>query len=208
MLFLCFLIFYKTNIYALIGAMVLSVISLMLTAAGVLESIINFLGITNYLNIFNWVGVFALGMFMKKYLPVEKLYNFLVQSRWGVFIAFNIVAILLVIFSDIKVGYFSYVGIWFELLGTLAILSLSTLNMFDVKFIRDISSFSFTIYLIHMMIIGVFDKIYNMHIVLQIFSSAIVILVCYLLLFVARWFIKLLKAEKYLYPVLGFRERK
>ena len=167
---------------------------------------ISALHITNYLNIFNWIGVFALGMLIKQINP-EKLYSFLRKSR---FVALGLfaVAVLLICIFDVKVGYFSYIGIWLELLGTLAILGISTIGILENKLFYDISNLSFTIYLVHMMVIGVFDRVYNLHFVLQAMSSFIVIGICYGVLFVGRWLIKLIKLEKYLYPLFGFRNRK
>ena len=116
--------------------------------------------------------------------------------------------ILLIIFPQVKVGYFSYVGIWFELLGVLAIFAISTFKILDNKFFNDLSSVSFTVYLIHMMAIGVLDRIYNLHYVIQPFSTAIVIGACYVGIIALRWFAKLIKIDKVVYPLFGFRKSK
>ena len=205
-LILCFLIFYRTNNIILYCAIGVNILSLMLTAAGVLDTVISALHITNYLNIFNWVGVFAMGMLLKQLSP-EKLYNFLYKSRFIALGAFAMAVTLVCIF-DIHVGYFSYLGIWLELLGTLAILGVSTISIFENKLFYDISNLSFTVYLVHMMVIGIFDRVYNLHFILQAISVFIIIGICYIILFVGRWLIKLIKLDKYLYPLFGFRNRK
>ena len=204
-LILCFLIFYRTNKIVLYCAIGVNIISLILTALGILGPVISALHITNYLNIFNWVGVFALGMLAKQ-VSEEKLYNFLYKSRFITLALFAITVILVCIF-DIKTGYFSYIGIWFELLGTLAILGASTIRVFENKLFYDISNLSFTIYLIHMMVIGIFDRLYNLNFVLQAAAVFIIIGICYGILFVGRCIIKLIKLEKHLYPLFGFRNR-
>lgn len=204
-LILCFLIFYRTNNIILYCSIGVSIISLMLTACGVWTTVISALRITNYLNIFNWVGVFALGMLAKQ-VSEEKLYNFLYKSRFITLALFAIAVILVCIF-DIKTGYFSYIGIYFELLGTLAILGASTIRVFENKLFYDISNLSFTIYLIHMMVIGIFDRLYNLNFVLQAAAVFIIIGICYGILFVGRCIIKLIKLEKHLYPLFGFRNR-
>ena len=74
-LLLCFLIFYRTNKPILISSVVITFISVMLTASGMWKPIIEALHITDYLNIFNWAGFFALGMLLKL-IPAHILYNF------------------------------------------------------------------------------------------------------------------------------------
>lgn len=204
-LILCFLIFYRTNNTILYCAIGVNIVSLILTAAGVLAPVISALHITNYLNIFNWVGVFALGMLLKQ-VSAEKLYSVLHKTRIIAPCAF-VIAVAVVCIFDIKTGYFSYIGIYFELLGALAILGVSTFGVLENKLIYDISNMSFTIYLIHMMVIGVFDRVYNLHFILQAVATFIVIGICYIILFVGRYLIKLIKLEKYLYPLFGFRNR-
>ena len=200
-LILCFLIFYRTNNIILYCAISVNIISLILTATGILVPMISALHITNYLNIFNWIGVFALGMLIKQINP-EKLYSFLRKSRF-VAIGLFAVAVLLICIFDVKVGYFSYIGIWLELLGTLAILGISTIGILESKLFYDISNLSFTIYLVHMMVIGVFDRVYNLHFILQAVSVFIIIGICYGVLFVGRWLIKLIKLDKYLFRYLA-----
>lgn len=205
-LILCFLIFYRTNNIVLYCSIGVSLVSLILTATGVLDPVISALHITNYLNIFNWVGVFALGMLFKQ-IDSEKLYNFVYKMRFVAIGLFAVVVLIVCIF-DVKVGYFSYIGIWLELLGTFAIFGMSTIGIFENKLFYDMSNLSFTVYLIHMMVIGIFDKVYNLHFVLQAIAVFIVIGICYGILFVGRWIIRLIKLEKYLYPLFGFRNRK
>jgi membrane-bound acyltransferase YfiQ involved in biofilm formation len=116
-----------------------------------------------------------------------------------------IAIILLTIFEKISIGYFTYLGIWFELLGTIAILGFSTVEFLYCKPFKDISNFSFSIYLVHMVVIGLIDRVYNLHFVISIFSTAMVILICYIVFLFARWFAKLIKADKIILPILGIR---
>lgn len=206
-LFICFLAFYKTNDRIQIGAMLLTVVSLLLTALGVFDSVISFLHITNYLNVFNWFGIFAAGMYVRNKIATDKLYGFLKKSRWIILGLFIAVAILLIIFDQVQVGYFSYVGIWLEILGTLAIFSIATLEIFENKIFEDLANLSFTVYLIHLMVIGVFDFVFNLHFITQILATGIIIVICYVGLAFVRWLIKIVKLEKIGYPLFGFRER-
>ena len=51
-------------------------------------------------------------------------------------------------------------------------------------------------------------NLYNIHPVTQAMSVFIIIGICYGVLWVARWFIKLIKLEKYLFSLFGFRTRR
>lgn len=202
-LFLLFIIFYRTNTAILISAMAVSVVSLMLTAAGAWDPVIEFLHITNYLNVLNWVGIFALGILMKRVAP-EKLFAFFRKTRW-IFVVLFLVAVVVICLLDIPTGYFSYVGIWLELLGVFAIFGVSTLPALSNRLFADLSNMSFAIYLIHMMVIGVFDVVFNLNLITQILAVFIVIGISYGALLVCRWLIKTIKLDRVLNPFFGFR---
>ncbi|MBQ7384675.1 MAG: oligosaccharide flippase family protein [Clostridia bacterium] len=206
-LLLCFMIFYRTNKAILISAIPISLISLMATATGVLDSVVELLHITHYLNIFNWIGIFALGKLISQ-IEAEKVYKFIRKSRYAVIAIFVLAVVALCVFDGIEVGYFTYIGIYLELLGALFIFAVSSFKIFNLKLIQNIANNSFAIYLIHMAVIGVSGRIINIHPITQIFSSVFIILVCHFALELCRFVIKKLKAEKYLNPLFGFRSRK
>lgn len=64
---------------------------------------------------------------------------------------------------------------------------------------------SFAIYLIHRMVIGVFDVVFNINVITQILAVFVVIGICYVALFLCRWLIKIMKLERLLNPLFGFR---
>lgn len=207
-LFLLFLIFYRTNDWILYVACLLNVVSLALTAFGLIEPIISILHITNYLNIFNWCGIFAAGMIVRKKISQEKFYTVIKHIRIPTLVLFSVALVLLSIFDSVQVGYFSKIGIFLEILGTITIFSLSSFSCFANRVFYDISNMSFSIYLIHMMAVGILDIVYNIHFTLQAVASIIVIAFCYAILCFARFLIKLIRCEKYFNPLFGFRERK
>ena len=70
MLFFCFVVCYFVNSkLVLLAFAALSVLSLELTAFGVLQPVIAALHITNYLNIFNWLGFLPLAGLFKQSTP-------------------------------------------------------------------------------------------------------------------------------------------
>lgn len=204
-LFLCFIIFYKTNKIFCICCIPISIISIMLTASGILEPVITFLHITDYLNIFNWIGVFALGQLCKNIEP-KSLFIFITRYRF-LWIALFLVLAATIIFFDIKTGYFSFVGIYFEIIGALCIFAISSFGIFNIKLFQNIANNSFSIYLIHMPLLGVLDKIYNLNPVIQAISVLLVIAVAHFGLELCRYIICKIKCEKVFFKIFGFRNR-
>lgn len=203
-LFLCFIIFYfcKSKIFC-IAAILLNVLTLELTAAGVLEPVIKALHITNHLNIFNWIGFFAFG-FLCQNIDTDKLYNVVIKFRLPSLIIFCLFFVMLFI-TKFNIGYFSYIGWIFEIVGTIAIFSISTFSFLNVKLIRKISNESFTIYLIQFMVIGLINDLYNVILPLQIFANVIVVLVSFLAVELCMFIAKKIKIDKLASTVLGVR---
>ena len=95
----------------------------------------------------------------------------------------------------------------YEIIGALCIGEISSFEIFNTKLFQSIANNSFAIYLIHMPIIGVLDKVYNLNSVLQVISSLMVITVAHFGLEICRIVICKIKCEKVFYPLLGFRNR-
>lgn len=206
-LFICFMLFYKTNKAILIACIPITIISLMATAAGMLDGVIEALHITHYLNIFNWIGIFALGKLLSQD-DAKKLYTFILKIRYPIIILFILATAALCIFNTVRVGYFSYVGIYFEALSALFIFAISTFKIFENKLVEKIANNSFAIYLIHMAVVGLSGKVINIHPITQVLASIFIILVCHFALEFCKFIIKKLKMEKYFNCLFGFRQRK
>lgn len=183
---LCFVLFYKTSNLFLWLAILTNILSVFLTAFGYLSPFINFFGITNYLNLFNWVGFFAIGMLMQN-LKEDYIVRFFIKYRF-LFIGLATVGFaLLVVFDEFPADYFSYVAIPCELLGALAVFSLSTFTLTKLTFFHFISDYSFSIYLFHMIFIGLLDGIMSKIAITRLLSPVVVILCAYCVLFLGRW---------------------
>ena len=205
-LFVCFLIFYKHNKITLIIVIMLNIVSIILTAMGLLNNILMLIGINNYLNLFNWIGFFSLGILLQD-IKEKQILAFLHRTRFVFIILFNAVLVTLVIFSTIKVTYFSFIAIPFELLGVLAIMGVSTFNLTKIKCFRIISNYSFTIYLIHMVVMGILDVFFEINIILTILSPVLIIIACSLILWSVLFVAKKIKLEKFARLILGIRDR-
>lgn len=205
-LIICFIVFYKTNRVVCFYAIIINIVSLMLTAAGVMDPVIKWLHITDYLNIFNWIGIFGAGQLLREVEP-EKIYKFFIRTRWICVLLFIIFTGLIFAF-DIKTGYFSFVGIWYEIIGMLFIFGISTVRIFSNKLFEYVANDSFAVYLIHMVLIGMFDFVYNLTFVTQLFSNILIIAISVIGLEIGRFIIKVIKLERILNPLFGFRTRK
>lgn len=173
-IFLCFIIFYKIkSIKVYLTFLGLTITSLLLTSFGKTDSIINLLHITNYLNIFNWIGFFSIGKIMQN-AGADLLWEKLARHR-NVIIGLFIVTFILLFYFKIPTGYFSAIGFIYELIGAAAVFALSSFEVLDVSLLRKVSDYSFAVYLIHFQIIGMFDFVYNLCAPFKVFANLIII---------------------------------
>lgn len=204
-LVLCYLIFFRTNKIIQICSVIITVASLMLTASGLVDGYVSFMKMTNYLNVFNWIGIFALGMLLRK-INAESMYKFLVRFR---LFAVGTFCVLLgiVCYFNLPTGYFSYLGIWIELLGAFTIFSISTIKIFENKVFATAAELSFVVYLINIVANGVVNDIYNLSVITQALAGFIVTALCVF----GFWVIKIIsikaKCQKIAFPILGINNR-
>lgn len=177
-LVLCFWIFYKAKNGIKILALLATVLSNMLTASGIMEPILAFLKINNYLNVFNWIGFFSLGMLLQE-INEEKIATFFVKYRYMLISLGGVAFLFVLVFNNIPADYFSYIAIPYELVLTLAIFSLSTFTLSEYRVLKKISDSSFTIYLIHLVFIGLLDGILAHFWITRFFSPIIIIALCF-----------------------------
>ena len=138
------------------GCMVLSGVSLLLTAAGCLDDLVTWIGLTHYLNAFNWCGFFALGFVVQK-RPVS---NLIAGIRKISLPAAALWSVLLVCgyFAETRFGYFSWFGYGMELCSCIFLLGLGV-ALSDVGWLRSLGKYSFPAYLLHIQVIPITAKI-------------------------------------------------
>lgn len=203
MLILCFVIFYRTNIVLEISAILITIISVYLTAAGKLENMINACNITDYLNILNWIGYFAIGSLLKR-VSTDNLLKFFDKTKWAMLIIF-LLAFSFLSMNNIDSSYFSYIGPPFHIIAASAIFSISTIKAFDKKVLHTVSNMTFGVYLIHMVLIAILNDIYLTNTVLQLLSPFIVSVATLLLLYAGYRVAKLLSFDKIYCVLTGIR---
>ena len=203
-LMLCFIAFYKCNIATLSLSIVLNIISIVLTALGYIGPIISDLGITNYLNVFNWFGFFAVGMLIQRF-DEKNILSFLIKYRYLFIIVFIICFSVSLVFNDVNLDYFSYLAIPYETIGILAVFSVSTFVLTDKKFFGYLSSSSFTIYLIHMIFVGLLDGYLVKIKVVGLLSPLIIIALTFGIVLLGLYISRKLKLEKIYSLLTGVR---
>ena len=203
-LLLCFLLFYFNNRMTLLMAIVLNAVSIILTATGFMAPVIEYLHITNYLNVFNWVGFFAIGMLLKR-VDSETLYKFIKNTRY-VWIVSSFVYTGIIAITGYQVGYFSALGWLYEIVSVLSILGICTFRFTHSKLLISVSSFSYAIYLLHMMFVGVLGKIYGRHIVVAVFANIIVLAFTHFVLVAGKYIAERIGIGKIYNICIGMRE--
>lgn len=98
---------------------------------------------------------------------------FLRKTRY-IAIAIYLAMYAVIVILNIPTGYFSYIGMPYQLIGVWCILGISTFDFLDIKLLHKISNMTFGVYLLHMIIIGLSDRIYMLNSVTKLISPVIV----------------------------------
>ncbi len=205
-LVLCFVLFYYRNLYTMIFAIAINIVSIILTYLGMLNPFFTRLHMTAYLNVFNWIGFFALGLLLRR-VNAEKIMLFIKKVRW-LFLVLSVTIVIVVVFFKLKVGYFSAWGWMFELICALGIFSLCSFEWTYNKHIISVSRFSFAIYLSHMLTKIVVAKLYSIHPSITIFANLLVLEFTWFMLWLGELIASKIKLGKLYDVMLGIREKK
>lgn len=149
--FLCY--FIRKNKFAIYSLLVISIFSNVLTAVGGLDFI------SSYLNPFNFLIFFLLGLICAEYDFFDKLFCFSKKFLPYTLTAYFVLLLVLSYFN-INVGYFKIFFIPVEILALLCLLGVS--DLFSGNYSKraiDIGKMSFAIYLLHMPFAGVVAKL-------------------------------------------------
>lgn len=198
-LLLCFVIcYFVKNKAALWGFVALNILSLELTAFGVLQPAIAFLHITNNLNIFNWLGFFAFGRLVQT-INADRIFQFLKTTRVA-FLALFVVLLVVFLITGVNTTYFSFVGWGYELIGAMAIFGAATYPALNNRVFKKVSNDSFSVYLIHLMVISLLNKacfkLFSLFPPLQLIQNLLVIAVSVLLIELALLLARALKLNR------------
>lgn len=119
--------------------------------------------LTPFLNIFNWIGYFCIGILIAKKDKVKKLKNI---DRKIIIIIFLLSLGVSTLFD--QTTYFTPLNIVTQVTGVWVIFLISTYSAFNNKYMYFIAKHSFYIYLLHMPIVSLVKKIIT-HININLF---------------------------------------
>lgn len=188
-----FLRFANIRILLVISIM-LSIISTEMAAFGITDGVLVHVGLTNYLNIFNWIGFFAIGLYLQR-IEKSKIINFIKKS----YIVFPLIWVSLFVLGfyieNGQYGYFSVLGIFMESVSAVIIMLLSW-SACHFDWIVKLGKYSFAVYLVHINIIPIVNKFLGV----SAFGEIISPFITYFLSFLLIWLVcRLLKAFKISY---------
>ena len=160
----------------------LSAVSILLSAAGFTAPVLEKLYMTDYLNVFNWCGFFALGYAAQDRDPEKLIAG--IKKLW--IPAAALWAALLVggYFLESNFGYFSWLGFPMEFCSSILFLMLG-LALASCRWLQHLGKYSFTVYLLHIQIVPIVAKFLGGHIIGVLVSP----LITYAITFGAIWII-------------------
>lgn len=190
--FILFAVFkYITKNWQLILCVFMSVISVYLTAFEVIPHNEYF---NQYINPFNWIGFFALGILIRKENWLEKLIN----AKMFVFSVIGLViSILFAVLRDNEIkSYVDVTSLFIEIFGFMVVLNLSKL-LAKNKLLIDVGKKSFFIYLMHIQIAGLINTRLPYNIVFFVLRPFIALAICYVISIVFKYILKILRLSKF-----------
>ncbi|MDF2513615.1 MAG: hypothetical protein K0S04_3481 [Herbinix sp.] len=134
-----------------------------------------------YLNIFNWIGFFTLGLLLRKknLFESKNLWAFKYKKIINLFIIFLLIYMIL---NEKGNTYWTYYSIWIEMSFFVILFQVSKF-LKDVRYIQEIGKVTMPIYLIHFLIEGfIFNKILTESIIMGFIRPLISVLIIYWLL--------------------------
>lgn len=139
-----------------LGSILVSIVTTELAAFGITDAIVAQLGLTNYLNILNWLGFFAIGLYCQTKTEDEIL-SFLKKSTVWAALSWGMFFVLGSFVERGQYGYFSVLGIFMETASAILILRLAW-SICHYNWVVQLGKYSFSIYLIHINIVPVVNK--------------------------------------------------
>lgn len=190
------------KILALIG-IILSVVSTELAAFGVTNEIIARVGLTNYLNVFNWIGFFGIGLYFQTKSDEEIVRLIKKYSGWAI-IVWCILFVASRCIEHGQYGYFSVLGIFMEFASAILILRVAW-GICYCKWIIQLGKYSFAVYLIHINIVPIVNKFLGGNMFGEIASPLCTYIISFLLIRCACIVLQKMKIGKLARYLLGVR---
>ena len=191
--FILFVVFkYITKNWQLVVCVIISILSVYLSFFKIIPYNQYF---NQYLNPFNWVGFFALGILLRKENLLDKLIN--IKAFVFAFIGFvmSIVAVIAFRLNEF-LSYTDVTSLFTEIFGFIVVLNLSNW-LSNSKLLIDIGKKSFFIYLMHIQVAGAINTRLPYNTVFFILRPFIALAVCYIIAVVFKFILEKIKLSKF-----------
>lgn len=158
----------------------------------------------SYLNVFNWMIYFNIGIYIKKYNLMETL-NKITKKYFILIIFINTLTNILIIIYDINIGYWTNNGLIYSLITSFFFISILEIIK-ENKLVNFIGKNTMPIYLIHMPIAGILVRIANIlnSTLFDILKPIITLLITTLVIYIYNIIVKKIGNEKLKY-LIGIR---
>jgi hypothetical protein len=188
--------------------MCLTICSIFFTAMGILPvkvdvSKIAFSTYNVYLNIFNWIGFFALGRILSQHDILKKNID-RVEDRLLIILLTSLCVTVISVGLEDHYTYWSYSSILVECYAIIAFFALS-LKCSKLEMLKQIGKISMPIYILHIQLIGVLGRLFPSSAIFAAVSPCLCILVLYILLFSGSKISLLFKMSKPYHTITGMR---
>lgn len=208
MLMLSYVLMYfipKKQEYILIAV---NIVSILLTSLGVLPQVVNttklaFCYFNPYLNVMNWIGVFAIGVLIRRKNFLEIIKTFLKDKVILISISYAILFAILCLFK-LNISYWNLLSLIIGVLSFVAVLSIS-LRLSNINWLVDIGKKSFFIYQIHALFVSIFRNILANSNVFAILRALVIVLTIYFIAILGQRIARFIKLEKIYNMLLGIR---
>lgn len=181
---ICYMLFRKIydNTACLLVSIIVNLLSLFLFASDIIVyEQLPYPLLTSYLLPTNWIGLFSLGILLRRKKCFEKILEFLgkyVFILTGVFLAATYLYAKLR--ANVEISYFVYEALPYELLGVITIAGIAY-RLKESRLLFNVGSASFFIYLYHIHIIGFISNRFCKYWFLVILYPFIIVIVLTLL---------------------------
>lgn len=173
-----------------------TIVSHQLTAWGIIDIF------GNYLNVFNWIGIFSIGVLARDIdinLLIEKTH----KNKWYLLFVWAAMLILGFFIEDNTYGYFSKLGLFIEFISSILIICFSV--CYGNKYIEVVGRYSFSIYLTHIAIIPIAYKFLGHIYIINLLMPIFTLLICVLIIYVGKIIFEKLKIERIYSILIGLR---
>lgn len=178
---------------------VVSVISVLLSACNIIVYNASF---NQYTNVLNWIGWFSLGLLVREKKWLDRI------TSWKLFaVACSLLIVFTALSSSRGIIIEAYVDMYsvpIEVCGGICVLFVAKL-LCNSNVLVDIGKKSFFIYLIHIQLAGMINTRLPYNAVFFVVRPYIAVAVCYLLAKASEWVLKKLKCSEELKTLLALR---